>query len=87
MPNVVADPEKLRQFAGTLTNAAQQLEQLSRQLQRSLDATGWKDSERAKFETDFKATMRSITQASDRLKTSYVPVLQRKATALEQFRT
>lgn len=87
MADVIADPEKLRQFAVALARASQEFEQLARQLQRSLDATGWRDSERAKFEQDFKATLRSISQFSGRLKSQYVPQLQRKAAALDQFRS
>jgi hypothetical protein len=33
MPEVIADPTKLLQFGKTLSQAAQQLEQLARQLQ------------------------------------------------------
>ena len=87
MPDVSADPEKLRQFARTLTASAQQFEQLSRQLQRSLETTGWQDSERQRFEQDFKQTLKSISQLADRLKSQYVPQLQKKADALDRFRS
>ncbi len=87
MPEVIADPEKLRQFAKALTSAAQQFEQLARGLQRSLDATGWKDSERQRFEADFKQTLKGITQSTDRLRSDYVRRLQKKAEALERFRS
>jgi uncharacterized protein YukE len=87
MPEVMADPEKLRQFAKALTSSAQQLEQLARGLQRSLDATGWRDSERQRFEADFKQTLKSISQVSDHLRSQYVPQLQKKAEALERFRS
>lgn len=86
MPEVVADPEKLRSFAANLKSASERLEQINRELHRSLEATGWRDSERQKFEQDFKATMKSIQQFSARLKSDYVPQLQRKAAALDQFR-
>ena len=39
MPNVIADPEKLRRFASQLTNSAGQLESIARQLRASLAAT------------------------------------------------
>ena len=87
MPDVIADPDKLRAFASSLVKAADQLEQIGRQMQRSLDATGWRDSERQKFEQDFKATLKSVQQFSARLKSKYVPQLQRKAAALDQFRS
>jgi uncharacterized protein YukE len=86
MPEVHADPDKLREFAKVLSSSSQQFEQLARQLQRSLDRTGWKDRERERFEQDFKQTLRSISQFSDRLKSEYVPQLQKKAEALDRFR-
>lgn len=86
MADVNADPDKLRQFATALTKASDQFEQLGRQLQRSLDATGWRDSERTKFEQDFKEALRSVNQCAGRLRAE-VPKLQRKATALDQFRS
>jgi uncharacterized protein YukE len=86
VPEVNADPEKLRQFAKALTTSAQQFEQLARGLQHSLDATGWRDSERQRFEADFKQTLKGITQFTERLRSQYVPQLQKKAEALDRFR-
>jgi hypothetical protein len=86
MPDVHADPDKLRQFASALSRSAQQLESIARQMQRSLDATGWDDSERHRFEQDFQQTVRSLSQFTDRLRSQYVPQLQRKAQALDRFR-
>jgi hypothetical protein len=87
MPNVHADPDKLRQFASTLSRSAQQLESISRQLRSSLDATGWTDSERQRFEQDFQQTVRSLSQFTERLRSQYVPQLQKKAAALDRFRS
>jgi uncharacterized protein YukE len=87
LSEINADPDKLRQFAKTLTTTAQQFEQLARQLQRSLESTGWRDSERQRFEEDFKQTIKSISQFADRLKSQYVPQLQKKAEALDRFRS
>lgn len=87
MPEVHADPEKLRQFAKALSTSSQQLQQLATGLQRSLDATGWRDNERARFETEFKQTVKAISQLSDRLKSEYAPTIQKKAEALERFRS
>jgi hypothetical protein len=86
MPEVRADPDKLRQFASTLTRSAQQLEAISRQLRRSLDATGWDDSERKRFEDDFRMTVRSLSAFTERLRDSYAPQLRKKADALDRFR-
>lgn len=87
MPDVNADPDKLRQFVRTMSSAAQQLEQLTRQLQRGLQATGWKDSERQRFEQDFKQTLKAINQAAQRLRGEHVPQLTKKAQALDRFRS
>lgn len=85
MPDVQVDPEKLRQFARTLTSSAQKLDELSRQMQRSLDATNWRDSERQKFEQDFRQTLKTLSQVAERLKSQQVPQLQRKAEALDRY--
>lgn len=85
MPDVRADPDKLRQFAATLSNSAGQLESIARQLRRSLDATGWEDSERRRFEEDFQATMRSLAAFTGRLRDNYVPELRKKAEALDRY--
>lgn len=87
MPEVNADPEKLRQFAKVLSASSQQFDQLARSLQRSLDATNWKDSERQRFESEFKQMLKSISQFSERLRSQYVPQLQKKADALDRFRS
>ena len=86
MPEVHADPEKLRQFAKTLTSSADQLQQVARALSRALDSSGWQDAERQKFEQDFKQTVRTLSQFTEKLKSQYAPVLQKKAAALEQYR-
>jgi hypothetical protein len=86
VPDVHADPEKLRQFASMLSRSAQQLESIARQLQRGLDSTGWLDSERQRFEQDFQLTVRNLSQFTDRLRSQYVPQLQKKAAALDRFR-
>jgi len=86
MANVHADPDKLRQFASALSQSAQQLESIARQLQRGLDSTGWQDTERQRFEQDFQQTVRTLAQFTDRLRSQYVPQLQKKAAALDRFR-
>lgn len=87
MAEVKADPDKLRQFAKALSASSQQFDQLTRSLQRSLDATNWRDSERQRFEADFSQTLKAISQLSDRLRSQYVPQLQKKAEALDRFRS
>jgi uncharacterized protein YukE len=87
VPEVVADPDKLRRFAGHLTSSAGQLESIARQLQRSLDATGWQDSERRRFEEDFQQTIRSLSAFTQRLRDTYAPQLLKKAEALDRYRS
>lgn len=86
MPNVRADPDKLREFASALSRSATQLESIARQLRRSLDATGWQDSERQRFEADFQATIRALSGFTGRMRDTYVPQLRKKAEALDRFR-
>lgn len=86
MPDVHADPEKLRQFAKALTKSADQLQQVARGMSRALDSSGWQDAERQKFEQDFKQTLRTLSQFTEKLKGQYAPALQKKAAALEQYR-
>ena len=86
MPEVHADPEKLRQFAKALISSADQLQQIARGLSRALDHSGWQDAERQKFEQDFKQTVKTLSQFTEKLKRQYAPVLLKKAAALEQYR-
>lgn len=86
MPEVHADPEKLRQFARALTTSADQLQQIARRLSRALDSSGWQDAERQKFEADFKQTVKTLDQFTEKLRGEYAPSLQKKAAALEQYR-
>lgn len=86
MPDVHADPEKLKQLAKSLTSSADQLQQIARSLSRALDNSGWQDAERQKFEQDFKQTVKALNQFTEKLKGQYAPVLQKKAAALEQYR-
>lgn len=86
MTGVLADPENLKQLAKTFVSTAEQLQQSGRNLTRALDASGWDDAERRKFEQQFKQSLKSLTQFSDLLKSQYAPLLQRKAAALEKYR-
>jgi uncharacterized protein YukE len=86
VPEIHADPEKMRQFARALASSADQLQQVARALSRALDSSGWQDAERQKFEQDFKQTVKALSQLSEKLKGQYAPAMQKKAAALEQFR-
>lgn len=51
----------------------------------ALDSSGWQDAERQKFEQDFKQAVKSLGQLTEKLKSQYAPVLDKKASALEQY--
>lgn len=86
MPDVHADPQKLRELAKSLSASADQLQQVARNMSRALDSSGWDDSERQRFEQDFKQTVKALNQFTEKLKGQYASALQRKAAALEQYR-
>jgi len=86
MPDVHADPDKLKQLARTLRTSADQMQSIARSLSRALDASGWQDAERQRFEQDFKQTVKTLGQFTDKLKNEYAPTIEKKATALEQYR-
>lgn len=86
MPNVHADPEKLKQFAKDLGRSADKLQEVARELSRALDRSGWEDAERQRFEQDFKQTLRSLSLFTEKLKGEYAPALVKKAAILEQYR-
>ncbi len=86
MPEVHADPDKLKQLAKTLTSSADQLQQVARSLSRALDNSGWQDAERDRFEQDFKQAVKTLSQFSEKLKGQYAAALHKKAAALEQYR-
>ncbi len=86
MPDVSADPDKLKVLGKEMIKVGSQIEELSRNLQRKLDATGWNDKERQKFQSDLGPVIKALQQNAQRLSTQFVPVLNRKAAALEQYR-
>jgi hypothetical protein len=86
MPDVHADPEKLRQFSKVLGRSADQLQEVARSLSRALDNSGWDDTERQRFDQDFNQTLKVLGQFAAKLKSEYAPAVQKKAAALEQYR-
>ena len=84
MTDVVADPEKLKQLARTLSSSADQLQQVARILTRALDL--WNDAEGQRFEQELRQSMRNLNQFTDLLKSQYAPRVQKKAATLEQYR-
>lgn len=86
MPEVHADPDKLRQLAKAFAASADELQQVARRMTRALQSSGWDDAERQRFEQDFNQTVKALGQFTQKLKSEYAPNLQRKAAALDQFR-
>ena len=86
MPDVHADPEKMKEFAKQLGRSADKLQEVARELSRALDRSGWQDAERQKFEQDFRQTLKSLSQFTEKLKGEYAPALMKKASVLEQYR-
>jgi uncharacterized protein YukE len=86
VPNVHADPDKLKQFGKSLTASADKLDEVVRGLSQGLSNSGWNDSERQKFEESFQQIVKNLGQFTNKLR-EYGPQLQKKAAALEQYRT
>lgn len=85
MPEVHADPDKLKQVAKTLTSSANQLQEMSRTLSRVVDGAVGRDAEMQKFQQEFNQALKVLTSFSTTLKDGYAPRLQKKAAALEEF--
>jgi hypothetical protein len=83
--SVRADPAKLRQLAVKLKSTGQQLEQLQRQTLRALQASGWDDRERQRFEADLTREMKTVAAVGRNLQGEYAKNLERKARALDEF--
>jgi hypothetical protein len=86
MPNVTADPEKLRDLAKKISSAGQQLDAMRNQITKAVASAGWDDSERHRFEEQIAADLKTVAAVAQRLQSQYPSVLQRKARALDEFR-
>ncbi|MGO9902768.1 MAG: hypothetical protein ACLP0J_24460 [Solirubrobacteraceae bacterium] len=86
MPNVIADPEKLRDLAKKMSAAGQQLDAMRNQIAKSVANAGWDDSERRRFEEQIAADLKTVGAVAQRLQSQYPSILQRKARALDEFR-
>lgn len=85
MPEVNADPEKLKQLAKTLTSSADKLQQIARTLSRAVDGAVGRDAEMQKFQHEFKQSLKTLTRFGETMKGQQAPALQKKAAALEQY--
>jgi hypothetical protein len=86
MAGVNVDPDKLRTLGKELARIGSQIEDLTRNMQRKLDASGWNDNERQKFQQDISTVMKGLQQHAQRLNSQFVPTLNRKAAAIDQYR-
>ena len=87
MAQISADPEKLKQLARQFRTTSEQCRQIARQLQHGLDRADWRDAERQRFEESLKDTLRTLQRVADQLDRTFPAELERKAAALEQFRS
>lgn len=84
-PQVHASPEDLRRFAKELRSGSHEFQRVASGLRGKLGRLDWKDSERQKFEQDFNQVMKQLLSFSERLVSDYAPMLDKKASALEQY--
>jgi len=83
--SVKADPQKLRDLAKALRAAGDELEQLQRRIMGALDATGWDDRERQRFEAELARDLKSAAAIGRRFRSDHPKTLERKAKALDDF--
>jgi uncharacterized protein YukE len=86
MPQAVANPEDIRQFARQLQRFNDQLGQNMSQLNNQFSRLGetWRDQEHKKFAEEFKQTMHVINrfrQSSEQ----QIPFLLRKAEHIDKY--
>jgi uncharacterized protein YukE len=86
MPQAIANPEDLRQFAlqlkqfnNTLTDQATMLAARLEDLSRS-----WRDQENKKFTEEFQQHLRLLAQFAE-ANNQHIPYLLRKAERLEEY--
>jgi uncharacterized protein YukE len=86
MPQAIANPEDLRQFAlqlkqfnNTLTDQATMLAARLEDLSKS-----WRDQENRKFTEEFQQHMRLLAQFAE-ANNQHIPYLLRKAERLEEY--
>ena len=83
---VIADPDKLRELAKKLKSSGDQIEQMQRQALGALQASGWNDRERQRFEADLSRDLKAVSAIGRKLQNDYPKALERKAKALDDFR-
>ena len=86
MSQAVADPERLRQFAGQLHRFAEELKQRSTALGSQMNhlEQSWRDEQQRKFSQEFTEQMRQLSRLIKSTE-EHVPYLLRKADQIDTY--
>lgn len=86
MPQAIANPDELRQFAQQLKQFNNTLTDQAAMLGTRLEAlsTSWRDQENKKFSEDFQQHLRLLAQFVE-ANEQHIPYLLRKAERLEEY--
>jgi hypothetical protein len=83
--NAHGNPADLRRFASELRRAGEQVRQLSRSLQRTLNALDWNDDVRRRIEADVKVATKGMEKFAERLSEEHARQVEKKAQDLETY--
>lgn len=86
MPHVEADPDKLRQLSREIVQLAGQIEQIAQQLPRAFARADWGDPDGQKFGESLSGPTRALQRLAADMRSQYPATLQRKISALDQYR-
>ena len=86
MAQAIVDPEHLQRFAANLRLFSADLREQSRHLQRQFQQLGesWRDQEQQRFAEEFQLMLSSLERFAH-VADEQVPLLQRKAAAIQQY--
>jgi uncharacterized protein YukE len=86
MPQAIANPEELRQFAQQLKQFNNSINEQATMLATRLEALGtsWRDQENKKFTEQFHQHLRLLSQFVE-ANEQHIPYLLRKAERLEEY--
>ena len=86
MAKAIVDPDHLKRFAANLRQFNGDLREQSQALNRQFMRLGdtWRDQEQAKFAEEFMHMLASLERFSNAAE-EQIPMLQRKAAAIEQY--
>lgn len=86
MAKAIVDPEHLKRFASNLSHFTSDLREQSQNLHMQFTRLGdtWRDQEQAKFADEFVQMLAALERFASTAE-AQVPLLQRKAAAIEQY--